>query len=92
MTVRVSEYHMLCVEVVSSACMTQVAAAVGGASLGRFEAEIKNWERETARVSRQGLSRDEIVKFAQATNRPDDLRTLVMVALAKPAQTQMEGA
>jgi hypothetical protein len=71
--------------------MTQVAAAVDGASLRKFEAARKNWERETARVSRQGLSRDEIIKFAQATDRPDDLRTLVMVALAKPAQPQMEG-
>lgn len=92
MTVRTSEYHSLCVEVVDSAWMTKIAAAVDGASLGRFEAARNKWERERERVSRQGLSRDEIVNFAQATNRPDDLRTLVMVALAKPAQPQMEEA
>jgi hypothetical protein len=92
MTVRVSEYQRLCVEVVDSAWMKPIASAADQASIGRFEAARKKWERERARVVIEGLSRDEIVKFAQATDRPDDLRTLVMVALAKPAQPQMEEA
>jgi hypothetical protein len=92
MNKKLSDYLRMSVEAVDSAWMKPIASAADQASLGRLEAAISAWQRDRTKATRQGLSRDDIVNFCQATNKPDELRNLVMLALAKPTQPQMEGA